>query len=165
MVRKITVVLACMLLLLCGAAATASATDVYQGTISSNFYDIFDDIYITASDDYVFFRSGQYEYILLVGDLDYDNNRFDLAGDGKIYKITQNSGNNYNTHYTYEVSDVSSYFLNTKGLLVYSNMGDYPTLNTTDYLYGYLLVFVLVVLSFGFLLRPLFNFVLRLRRG
>lgn len=165
MVRKVSCVLICMLLLLCGAAATASATDVYQGTISSTFADIFDDVVIPVGDDYVFFRSGQYEYSLLVGDLDYNGGRFDLVGEGKIYKVTQNSGNNYNTHYLYDVLDVSSYFVNTNGILVYSNLGDFPTLNTYDNLYDYMIVVILCIMGCCCLIRPLFNFVLRYRKG
>lgn len=166
MVRKIIGTLTGVLLLLCGAAATASAASVYEGTMSSTFISIAEDINISVVDDYVFFRSGQYSYILIVGDLQFSDGNFSLINTGSCYEITQVNGTGYSSnYYSYSVSEISSYTVETNGILVYSNLGDYPTLSNTGDVYVFLICFVFSVFCIGSLIRPLFNFVLRSRKG
>lgn len=165
MVRKVIGILTGVLLLLCGAAATASAVSVYEGTISSTFTEIAKDINISVLDDYVFFRSGQYTYTLATGDFDYNNGVFTLSENGKVYTVTQvtNSGYGASSYYSYSVSDVTSYKVETKGILVYSNLGEYPGLHEYTEVYDFMLMFLVLVIALCALVRPLFNFVLRYR--
>ncbi len=163
MVRKVICTSAVVLLLFCVATATASAEDVYEGTISSTFYSIAEEIPISPLDDYVFFRSTQYNYVLLVGDIEYSRNKFSLVSDGKIYTITQASGTGYSSsHYKYTVSDVSSYTVNTNGILVYSNLGGYPDLYK-DEIFDFMTMFLLLIIGLCAFIRPIFAFTMRLK--
>lgn len=65
MVRKVICVAAVCVLLVSGATATANAATAYDGSISSTMIDIVNKIPLNFSDEYVFFRSGQYEYTLV----------------------------------------------------------------------------------------------------
>lgn len=166
MVRKVIGFFSVMLLLLCGAAATASAESVYEGTISSTYTSLAEQIYISPFDDYVFFRSGQYSYKLVVGDLEYNDHQFSLSENGQVYTITQvNSGFGSSSYYSYTVSYVSSFSLSTNDCLVYSNLGGYPILNSNSDLYFFVIVVLLSVISICLLIRPVFNFVMRFRYG
>ncbi len=166
MVRKIIATLSAVLLLLCGAAATASAVFVYEGTISSTYTSIAEDINISAGDDYVFFRSGQYVYTLVTGEFSYTDGVFILSDNGKVYTITQVTGSGYSSsYYSYSVSDVTSYTVETNGILVYSNLGGYPSLNNNSDVYSFITMLVVIVIALCAFIRPLFNFVMRNRKG
>lgn len=167
MVRKVIGTMMGVLLLLCGAAATASATSVYEGTISSTYTTIAEQINISPGDDYVFFRSDQYVYILVSGEFDFTDGVFTLSDSGgKVYTITQVTGSGYSSsYYSYSVSDVTTYTVETNGILVYSNLGGYPSLNNNSDVYSFITMFVVIVVALCALIRPLFNFVMRNRKG
>lgn len=77
-------------------------------------------------DDYVFFRAGQYEYVLAVGDLDYSGGSF--SGSGlTFYSFVPASG--YNTDLSFSTS-TGSLQLSVGSYLVYSNLGDFPVLDS-----------------------------------
>lgn len=163
MVRKSVVIALACCLLIAAATITASAQTVYEGTISSTYTEIAEKINISVGDDYVFFRSGQYTYTLVVGDFVYSSGNFSLSDSGKVYTITQvtNSGYGSSSYYSYSVSDVTSYKVETKGILVYSNLGGYPTLNNSSDIYVFCCLIILIVFGLCALIRPLFNFVMR----
>ncbi len=163
MVRKVICISAVVLLLFCVATATASAEDVYEGTISSTYYSIVEEIPISPLSDYVFFRSGQSSYVLLVGDIEYSSNKFTLVSDGKVFTINQVSGSGYSSsHYQYSVSDVSSYTVNTNGILVYSNLGGYPDLHK-EQTFDFITMFLLLIIGLCAFIRPVFAFSMRMR--
>lgn len=164
MVRKsfITMLICC--LLIAAATVTANAQSVYEGTISSTYTEIAEKINISVSDDYVFFRSGQYTYTLVCGDFEYSAGNFNLSGSGKMYTITQVNGTGYSaSYYSYAVSDVDSYTIETGGKLVYSNLAGYPTLNNGSDVYMLCCLVLLSVLCLCFFIRPLFKFTMRNR--
>lgn len=162
MVRKIISVVVCTLLLLGAAAATASAVNVYEGTMSSSVTAYVRDIHFATESDYVYYRSGQYTYDVLVGDLEYSNGTFTLVGDsGLLYRITTSTSSASYT--TYSVSEVSSYSVsNPHNILIYSNLGHYPALNDSTDVYSYICVVLLIVFGICSVLRSLFSWVLRI---
>lgn len=131
----------CALALILAAPVRASAYTIYDGNISSTYTSIFRDLLSKKgiNEDYLCFRSGQYEYVMLIGDLTYEDGSF--SGDkGTEYKITTNTG--YNSSYEYEVTSVRSIRLDPGSALLYSNLGDYPELLDADdyYMFAQLLL-------------------------
>lgn len=161
---RILAALACVLCCLAAMPLAASAATVYDGTISTTYITIFRDIAskFPVDTDYVFFRSGQYEYILVAGDLIWDGSMF--TGENVTqYILTTNSS--YNSSYEYGTASLDTFSLATGSSLVYSNLGNFPDLyERSDYLEtaG---VFALAVFSASNLLRPVFIFCLRLKNG
>lgn len=146
-----------------------TSMEVYQGTINTTFLTIFRDIVASlgVNDDYVLFRSSDYTYSMLVGDLDYfSTGEFVLASDGRLYTVTQVQGSyNYNSYYSYSVEDVSSYSVTVDDYLVYSNLGNYPTLIDRGVNYAFVSLLVLCVIGLCLFIRPLFAFVMRSGRS
>lgn len=162
MVRKIII----LLLALCALAAvplSASAAEVYDGTISTTYITIFRDIVsnVELGDQYVFYRSGQYEYTMIAGDITYDGTTF-AADEATSYVLTTSS--NYNSTYEYSVGSVSSWTLSPGTALVYSSLGDYPSLIERGDYYALATLFLLCIALCMSLIRPMFNFTLRSRR-
>lgn len=131
MVRKvISIIVAMLVITSCLATVSQASTyNVYENsTISSTYITYFKDILSGQSilSDYVAFRSGQYEYTLAVGDLDYNGNG-SYSGEVKTFIFdTQTSG--YNSNLRYTVSQDNSFNLNSNDCVLYSNLGDYPQL-------------------------------------
>ena len=148
MVRKIIAAVAIAIVLAATAApAAAQAASVYQGTISTTYLTMFRDVVssLPVTDDYVLFRSGESTYTLVAGDLDYSGT-FTLNGEGKQYDITSVSGSGYsNSYYGYSVGSITSFTLTPGNYLVYSNLGDYPTLEERGVQYEFTTLFVLSV--------------------
>lgn len=156
-------VVCCTLAAMLAMPASASAYAVYdEGNISSTYITIFRDLMPKRKiqDDYIFFRSGQYEYVMLVGELEYQDGVF--WGDAATeYRILTNNG--YNTDYDYTVRDVSDVSLVPGTSLIYSNLGQYPELqDQQDYLL-FAQVFILFLYLCLILLAPVMRFPLRNR--
>ena len=165
MVRRAIRVLCavCALAALLALPAAASAYTVYQdGNISSTYTTIFRDLMPKRKiqEDYLFFRSGAYEYVMLVGELEYENGVF--FGDAVTeYRIVTNSG--YNNNYEYSVREVANAALAPGTSLVYSNLGQYPELQEQrDYLL-FAQIFMMFVYLCLILLAPVMRFPLRNR--
>lgn len=133
MVRKVKVVLL-SLVLICTLCATAQASThpIYDtGTLSTTYITYFKDILSGAkfTDNYVAFRSGQNEYTMIVGKLQFENGIISLEADetGKEYRFYSDN-NNYNTNYKYEVKNVYIVEIETNNSIIYSDVGDYPEL-------------------------------------
>lgn len=167
MVRKISAI--CLLIgsLLFASPMQTYANSIYEdGNISSTFLDIATDLTnnISVSDDYIFFRSGQYDYTFIYGNIDFTDGVFSSSTYNKIIITTNTSGYNQ-TRYHYEYSQGSNLSLTTSDYLVYSNLGHYPNLIERGVYYEYTSLFVFVVVALCMLMRPIFNFVLRFRNG
>lgn len=165
MVRKITSVSCCVLLLICMAAATAHAETVYDGNLSSSVTAYVKDLNIPPTADYVYFRSGKNEYSVLVGEeivYSEPENSFTLSGSGILVIITTSQ---YDANYTSLVSSfVDSYVVyNPHNVLIYTNLGNYPMLNDYSDIMPYTIIFIIAVCSLCAVLRSLFSFVLRTR--
>lgn len=146
----------------------ALTQEAYQGTISTTYITFFRDIVagLPVLDDYVFLRTGDNEYTMYSGDLDYTNGTFYMTGEGKEYVIEQVSGSGYgNSYYRYSVSTVDDVRVNVGSFLVYSNLGDFPQFEDRGVLYEYATFMAVFVIGLCALVRPLSNFVLRFRNG
>ena len=127
--RKVSVMV-CVLALIFGFAVTAQAAThtVYDGNPSSTYINYFRDIVagLSLHDNYLAFRSGQNEYMLITGDLQYDGNTFTLLDTGTVYTFI--SDNNYNASLSYQVGTITSFALNPEDKLIYSDLGQFPQL-------------------------------------
>jgi len=131
MVRKIIVALCCASLLFAlGVGASAATHEVYEnGNISSTYVTYFRDIVsgLPFADNYVAFRSGQYEYTMVTGKLSFDNGVFALADVGTSY-VFRTDSNTYNSQYRYYVQEIQNFSLNVDDEIIYSDLGQYPQL-------------------------------------
>ena len=146
----------------------ALSVDAYQGTISTTYLTFFKDIVagISIFDDYLFYRSSDNTYTLVVGDLKLNGTTFVLDGTGVEYEISQNSGSGYNnSYYSLGVSSVSDLTIRARDYLVYSNLGHYPRLEERGVVYEFALLTAFIVFGVCCLVRPISNFVLRFRNG
>lgn len=144
MVRKLIVALG-LVVALCGSMATqAQAYTAYDGTPSNTYITYYRDMLAKypASADYVVFRSGQYEYILAVGELTAGTAN-KIVGDGtvEICAISTNSG--YNSNYAIEYRSESGFVLDVGDEIIYSNLGHYPGLEERRDIVDYATLFVL----------------------
>lgn len=130
MVWKRIVVFCLVLAVLSPLAISASAYSVYnEGNISTTYLAYFEDISskIGVHEDYVFFRSGQNEYTMAVGDFDLVNGYF-ISPSVKIYQIYSTSTSGYNSYYSFSSRNETGFSLQVASGLVYSNLGNYPDL-------------------------------------
>lgn len=164
MVRKRLICLLFALALILAVPIQASAAEVYkEGNISTTYVTYFEDILgkVSPLDDYVFFRSGQYDYTMVVGDLLFSGSQFVAVGECVVYTIFQGSGSGYSNTYQFNTTVSNAFTLNADNALVYSNLGEFPDLiERGDYLETALLLLVLVIVFmslgsriFGFSLR------------
>lgn len=120
--------------MLVGAFCTQAFADTHtvydEGTISSTYVTYFKDIIsgIGFNDNYVAFRSGQYSYTMVTGDLDYNNGVISLTGEGKEYIFSANITSGYNQQYKYYVNDISNFNINCGNNIIYSDVGEFPQL-------------------------------------
>lgn len=147
MVRKIICLSVALLLLLsplCGAAG-AESYSAYEGTISSTYLTYFKDIVpnIPFTYHYVAFRSGQYEYTMIVGEIYFNNGLFSADDTCTVYSFT--SSNSYNSYYSYNVSTISDFSLNAEDKIIYSDIGNYPQLEERGQKYEILTTVLLLI--------------------
>lgn len=133
MVRKIINVLLVGILLvgaLCTQASAVTHTIYDEGTLSTTYTTYFKDIVsgIGFNENYVAFRSGQYSYSMVVGELEYNNGVISLKGTGKEYKYSATTTSGYNQQYKYTVTNLSNFSVNCGDYIIYSDVGDFPQL-------------------------------------
>ena len=165
MVRKIGALCLLLVAMLVACPMQTLADDsVYtQGNISSTYTTIMEDILQSTkiSDDYVYFRSGQYTYTLITGDLELNGTTFTGS---EVDRYTISTGS-YNQTYTYSHSNDTNFRLNAQNYMVYSNLGFYPTLIERGAMYEYATIILLCIGGLCVLIRPIFEFTYRLRNG
>lgn len=146
-------------------AAQAFALEVYpDGGIGTTYTTYFQDILdkYPIPPDYVYFRSGQYQYALVVSDeLDFSDGVF--SADTYDYYLISSSSNYGSGYLTLYKNPGSALSLDVGDKLVYSSLGDFPSLIERGSYYDYAITLVLVVGGCCVLLRSLFTFVYRLR--
>ena len=167
MVRKSKIICGFVLALalLLAVPVSASAYQVYtEGNISSTYTGYFRDIIASTSpfDDYVYWRSGQYEYSMVVGQLDFTGGRFYSSETCTLYKFTTTSG--FNSSFTYSTADINDFNLQVGSALVYSNLGNFPNLTDRGDFYALASLLLLLVALCLYLIRSIFGFSLRHRR-
>lgn len=131
MVRKISIFLIAAAVLIGASCATVSAAThtVYdEGTLSTTYVTYFRDIVsgIGFNDNYIAFRSGQYSYTMVVGDLEYNKGSFTLNDTGTEYVFTTSSG--YNSQNSYTVNSIGNFSVSVGDNIIYSDLGNYPQL-------------------------------------
>lgn len=159
MVRKITAFVCSVVLIVALATPVQGAThEIYEeGTLSSTYTTYFRDIVsgIGFSDNYVAFRSGHYEYTLIVGDLSYENGV--ISSNGVCTEYTYRAtGTNYNNQYKYYVSEINSFSLNTDNNIIYSDVGQYPQLVERGAKYEILSAVLLVIMLVSIVVNRIF---------
>lgn len=153
--------------MICAVVGTSSASaySVYeQGNISTSYVQYYEDMVdkFTPNTSYVMWRNGQNEYCLYHSEtLKLNGSNFTDDGNGTVIRLY--SSGNYNNTYEYESSQVSGFSLNANKIMVYSNLGDYPSLNEGSEVYLYALLVISIVGGCCVLIRPIFKFVLRSR--
>lgn len=143
MVRRLIVALG-LVVALCGSMATqAQAYTAYDGTPSNTYITYYRDMLskYPASADYVVFRSGQYDYIMAVGQLDDTGTRIVADGEVQICAISTSSG--YNSNYAIDYRAEFGFFLDVGDEIIYSNLGQYPGLEERRDIVDYATLFVL----------------------
>jgi hypothetical protein len=128
--------------------STRAIYPVYDdGFISSTYLDwakgMLERVPVNA--DYVFARTGQYEYIFACGQLSDTFN-----SEGNLIEVYSLNIGRSGSAYTYTHFTDSSFSLQVGGGLVYSSIAPYPTLTGSDFSYqfNFLIPFVLCV-GFG----------------
>lgn len=161
----------CLSLIMCVALSATAQASTYMpysdGNIGSSYLQVFRDIVsdLPIDDSYVAFRSGQYTYTLVSGQLKQSGSQFlgmDTSTTVKVYTIDTNSIG-YNSRYVYTVTTEQNFLLDASDYLVYSNLGDYPSLEERSTIYAFSTLFIVCVIGCCLLIRPVFGFVLRLR--
>ena len=162
--RKVIPALVLLFCLLLAMPAQANAASVYDGSISTTYITIFRDIAskIPITDDYVFFRSGQYDYMMVVGQFDDTGTTISTTGQVTVYTISTNSGS-YNNAYEYSVSTESGFSLSPGSALIYSNLRNYPDLIERNDYFEFTALSLMFVGLLCYLLRSFFGFSLRNR--
>lgn len=153
--------------MICGVFATSSAlaySPYTTGNVSTTYVQYFEDIVdkITPSNSYVMWRNGQNEYMLYYSQsLRLSGTTFDDTGNGTIVRMyTSGSVNN---QWQFEHFQESGFQLTANKVMVYSNLGNYPSLNEGNEVLIYALLFVAITFGCCVLVRPIFKFVLRSR--
>lgn len=161
MVRKIVISLVICILLV-GAICTQASADTHsiydEGTISSTYLTYFKDIVsgIKFTDNYVAFRSGQYSYTMVVGDLEYNNGVISLNSEGKEYVFASRSISGYNQQYGYEVNNINNFSITCGDNIIYSDVGDYPQLIERGDRYEILTLFLLCIVVLCIVINRIF---------
>lgn len=140
-------------------ALAAISSSVY-GSVSptSGYISFFADFLpkIPWGADYVLFRSGQYTYSLCYGDIAYSSGTFSGSD---LHSVVLTLNNGYNSDYSISF-DSGSLSLNPSSYIVFSNLGDYPTLSPS-WTAEYALIFALCVLMLCSLLRSIWSWLIR----
>lgn len=140
-----------------------AADSPYEGTISSTILDYFDRYLEKVSyfDDYVLYRSGQYQYTFYFGDFTCDSGVISGVADGGVRLTTAYSSG---SGYVWTTLLDTSITINTDTAIVYSNLGDFPALERSSDLIDFATLFLFCCVSVCLLVRPIFAFVMRCRR-
>lgn len=138
------------------------AYSLYDGNISSNYITLLRDLVgkVDPFADYVAFRSGQHDYVIISGDIEC------IAGDftGKNCNVVRVvTDPEYSTRYEiYETNEVGI-VLSAGSSLVYSNLGAYPDLIDRTSVYSFASLVLLLICVFLYLIRSVFAFTYRRR--
>lgn len=140
----------------CGTVQAATHTVYEEGNLSTTYVTYFKDIISGAefNDNYVAFRSGQYSYTMVVGELEYSNGVISLVDTGKEYVFTTSSG--YNATYKYNVNEISNFSLDSGENIIYSDVGDYPQLVERGAKFEIFTAILICICMLSFVIRNIF---------
>lgn len=163
MVRQVKAVLCVLaiLLLLCanGTVAQAASYSVYDGNPSNTYIQYYKDILagLPITENYVVFRAGQNDYKMVVGDIVQNNGLFTSDKECTVYTFSQTE-TGYNGYYTYDVSTIDSFVLDSENKIVYSDVGGYPELEERGAKYEILTTILIVAICVGYVCRSIFHY-------
>lgn len=164
MVRQMRIVCAvlCVLALLTAVPCRPSAATVYDGAISSTYVEMFRGVAakLPPTVEYVLFRSGQYEYHLVAGELSYADGII-TGTDVTVYSVT--TAGTYSSGYEFVNYELDQFSLAPGTALVYSSLGPWPQLLSAENSSSLAVVFALGVLTLMSLLREIFRWTYRTR--
>lgn len=146
-----------LLLLVCSFGATTKviAYSPYDsGTVSATYLTLFEQILNkNYHDDYIIFRSGQYSYSMLVGDIELNGSTF-TSDSVKEYTYKSSTTQGYNQQYEFHTLDNQKLNMNVGNYIIYSNLGDYPTVidKGDNLIYGTFLLFAICFVMYLFML-------------
>lgn len=159
MVRKVSAfICACALIMAIAMPAHGASHTIYsEGSLSSTYITYFKDIVsgIGFSDNYVAFRSGQYEYTLIVGKLSYENGVISSEGRCTEY-LYKTEGTTYNSQYKYYVNDIDTFSVSTGNNIIYSDVGQFPQLVERGAKYEMLSAVLIVILLLSVVINRIF---------
>lgn len=104
---------------------------------------------VSPVDDYVYARTGDYQYVFAWGDLDLSGSLFSGPCDYVVYERVNSS---YNSQYTYTVFHDDNFQLNAGNYIVYSSLGKYPLIGGNDNVRWLAPLTVFVALCVGLLI-------------
>lgn len=134
--------------------------NTYGGNFNSTVLGIFDRCQgkIPATADYVAYREGANSYVLVWGDLDYNNGKFTgTVSDG--LRCSQSGG--AGSYYQLATVSTGAFTLSPSYDVVYSNLGNYPVLDGGGGLYLAALFGAVVIGLLGSAIWKWFKFTLR----
>lgn len=139
---------------------TRATYTVYASTAPNSSYLDWAAMYLPKmgfGDDYVFFRSGQYQYCLAVGNLSWSGGSFS-GGDIQCTFLNLSYAGSSDLSLTHSSG---SFSLSPGDKVVYSSLGDFPTL-APDLVYLELIIFLGLVAIVMSILRYIWSFLLRM---
>ena len=130
--QKIKICMFACLILCFSTIKHVHAYSIYEGSISSTYITYFNQILSKHSplDDYLVFRSGQYEYIMLVGDITLSGSTFH-GSDLTEYSV-RTDNTNYNSTYKLYSSSGKSLTLQVDNNIIYSIVSAYCINNISN---------------------------------
>lgn len=163
-VKRVGSVLVLLVTVLLARAQTVRASVYTEGNISNTYTTIFQDVLdgLNPLDDYIFYRSENYEYRMYVGDLDLSDTLF-VGQDLDLYILRYSQSGYSSTSYVYERSSGQSLSVDVGSHLVYSNLGGYPSLVERGDFIGLSQIILLFIVSLCCLIRPVMSFTWRKR--
>lgn len=138
----------------------AAANDsVYSSVTGGTYVDVASNLLprVPWDADYLFWRSGQYSYSFVWGDLNLSGTTFSGSG---IHRVDFVQSSNYNG-YTMSHTQGDSINLNVGSYIVYSSLGNYPVLSV-EYVHLSMFMYACVGAVSLFVLHTLFSFSLRM---
>lgn len=168
MVRSLRVCLLACIMVIAFAIPLQASTSPYEGTISDTYKTIFADTVsdISIFDNYVFWRSGEYQYSMLAGDIVEENGSFSVTG-GDMYVLDiitlDGSGWASSSYHRFTHYMDIDYTLTSDSFLVYSDIKGYPKLEEREITYEFITAFLVLCTIIGTLVWRIFKFVLRTR--
>lgn len=149
----------CALLLFPSTALGAPSVPYDSISTSSSYLDYFAAYLpsIPFGDDYVCYKSGQYEYRLVYGEISVDGSLMSSVDATVVAVSTLNSSGNHVSVRRFS----SPLSLDVRDYLVYSSLVGFPSLRP-DYFYLTCVIFCLVVSLVMHLLRSIWSFLLRM---
>lgn len=170
MVRSLKVCLLACIMVIAFAIPLQASSSPYEGTISDTYKSIFEDTVadISIFDNYVFWRSGEFQYSMLAGDIVEENGTFSVAG-GDMYVLDiitlDSTGWTSNSYHRFSHYMDIDYTLSSDNFLVYSDINGYPKLEERGITYEFITAFLVLCTIIGTLVWRIFKFVLRNRDG